>query len=75
MSKSSNIKITNPVLPGFHPDPSICRVGDDFYIATSSFEYYPGVPIYHSRNLADWNLLSYALTRESQLDMRGNPKS
>jgi xylan 1,4-beta-xylosidase len=38
MSKSSNIKITNPVLPGFHPDPSICRVGDDFYIATSSFE-------------------------------------
>jgi xylan 1,4-beta-xylosidase len=75
MSKSSNIKITNPVLPGFHPDPSICRVGDDFYIATSSFEYYPGVPIYYSRNLADWNLLSYALTRESQLDMRGNPKS
>lgn len=46
--------ITNPILPGFHPDPSICRVGEDFYLVTSTFEYFPGLPIYHSKNLADW---------------------
>ena len=41
----------NPVIPGFHPDPSICRVGEDYYVVTSSFEYFPRVPIYHSRDL------------------------
>jgi beta-xylosidase len=41
----------NPVLPGFHPDPSVCRVGSDYYLVTSSFEYFPGVPIFHSRDL------------------------
>ncbi|AHC15870.1 glycoside hydrolase family 43 protein [Salinispira pacifica] len=75
MSQNSELLIQNPVLTGFHPDPSICRVGDDFYIANSSFEYYPGVPIHHSKNLQDWKLIGYALTRESQLMMRGNPKS
>lgn len=49
--------ITNPILPGFHPDPSICRVGEDFYLVTSTFEYFPGLPIYHSKNLADWQLI------------------
>lgn len=39
----------NPVIPGFHPDPSICRVGDDFYLVTSSFQYFPGVPIFHTK--------------------------
>jgi xylan 1,4-beta-xylosidase len=75
MKITGEIRIQNPVLPGFHPDPSICRVGDDFYIATSSFEYFPGVPIHHSRDLVNWELVGYALTRESQLNMRGNPKS
>ena len=42
----------NPILRGFHPDPSVCRVGDDFYLAVSSFEYFPGIPIYHSRRNA-----------------------
>jgi xylan 1,4-beta-xylosidase len=67
--------IQNPVLPGFHPDPSILRVGRDYYIATSTFEWWPGVRIHHSRDLVHWQHLSYALTRKSQLDMRGNPDS
>lgn len=75
MNIPETFSIKNPVLPGFHPDPSICRVEDDFYVATSTFEYYPGVAIHHSRNLTDWTLAAYALTRSSQLDMRGNPPS
>jgi len=67
--------IVNPILPGFNPDPSICRVGEDYYIATSTFEWYPGVQIYHSKNLADWNLVARPLNRAQQLDMRGNPDS
>ncbi|HMQ57665.1 MAG TPA: family 43 glycosylhydrolase, partial [Rhizobiaceae bacterium] len=67
--------IRNPILPGFNPDPSICRVGDDYYIATSTFEWYPGVQIHHSRDLANWTLVTRPLTRASQLDMRGNPDS
>ncbi|QLH81876.1 glycoside hydrolase family 43 protein [Halosimplex pelagicum] len=61
---------TNPVLPGFHPDPSVCRVDDAFYLTTSSFEYVPGLPIYRSENLVDWEPIGHALTRESQLDTR-----
>lgn len=75
MLDTNNIKIQNPVLTGFHPDPSICLVGDDFYIATSTFEYFPGVAIHKSRNLQDWTLCSYALTRKEQLNMEGNPSS
>jgi len=56
----------NPIIQGFNPDPSICRVGNDFYIVNSSFEFYPGVPIYHSKNLVNWNLIGYCLTRRSQ---------
>jgi len=63
--------IHNPVLTGFNPDPSICRVGEDYYIATSTFEWFPGVQIHHSRDLAHWRLLGRALDRTSQLDMRG----
>jgi len=59
----------NPILPGFYPDPSICRVGDDYYLATSSFEYFPGVPIFHSRDLVHWRQLGHALTRDSQLSL------
>ena len=67
--------ITNPILPGFNPDPSICRVGEDYYIATSTFEWYPGVQIHHSRDLVNWTLVKRPLDRASQLDMRGNPDS
>ena len=60
---------TNPVIPGFNPDPSICRAGDDFYLVTSSFEFFPGVPVYHSRNLVNWELIGYCLTRKEQLPL------
>ena len=67
--------IRNPILRGFNPDPSICRVGEDYYIATSTFEWYPGVQIHHSRDLANWRLVRRPLDRASQLDLRGDPDS
>ncbi len=67
--------IQNPILPGFHADPSICRVGDDYYIATSTFEWWPAVRIHHSRDLVNWRHAAYAVTRSSQLDLRGHPDS
>lgn len=67
--------ISNPILPGFHPDPSIVRVGNDYYIATSTFEWYPGVCIYHSSDLVNWELIARPLDRTDVLDMRGNPDS
>ncbi|GHV67005.1 glycoside hydrolase 43 family protein [Spirochaetia bacterium] len=59
----------NPVIPGFNPDPSICRDGEDFYLVTSSFEFFPGVPIYHSKNLVNWECIGHCLTRPSQLPL------
>lgn len=67
--------VRNPILPGFNADPSIVRVGGDYYIATSTFEWYPGVQIHHSRDLANWELATRPLSRQSQLDMRGDPDS
>ncbi|NLW97925.1 MAG: glycoside hydrolase family 43 protein, partial [Xanthomonadaceae bacterium] len=67
--------VPNPVLRGFHPDPSIVRVGDDYYIATSTFEWWPGVAIAHSRDLVHWRTVRPAITRASQLDLRGRPNS
>lgn len=61
----------NPIIPGYNPDPSICRVGDDFYIVNSTFEFFPGVPIYHSTNLVNWELIGHCLTRRSQLELEG----
>ncbi|KAK8127562.1 glycosyl hydrolase family 43 [Apiospora sp. TS-2023a] len=68
-------QVRNPILPGFNPDPSILRVGSDYYIATSTFEWFPGVQIHHSKDLANWELVTRPLTRKSQLDMRGDPDS
>lgn len=62
--------IQNPILPGFYPDPSICRVGDDFYMVTSSFTYFPGVPVFHSRDLQHWEQIGHVLTRPEQLPVR-----
>lgn len=58
-----SITLHNPLLPGFYPDPSICRVDDDFYMVTSSFSYFPGVPIFHSRDLAHWEQIGHVLDR------------
>lgn len=67
--------IRNPILPGFHADPSICRVGRTLFIATSTFEWYPGVRIYASEDLANWRFVAAPLNRAKLLDMRGNPDS
>lgn len=61
----------NPILPGWNSDPSICRVGSDYYIVTSSFAYFPGVPIYHSKDLINWEQIGFALDRPSQLPLDG----
>ena len=65
----------NPVLRGFHPDPSILRVGNDYYLAASTFQWFPGVQLYHSTDLVNWEEMKHPLRRVSQLDMRGNPNS
>lgn len=57
---------TNPILPGGYPDPSICRVGDNFYLVNSSFEYFPGLPLHHSPDLVNWELVGYGLHRPEQ---------
>jgi xylan 1,4-beta-xylosidase len=59
----------NPVIQGFYPDPSVCRVGDDFYLVTSSFEYFPGIPLFHSRDLVNWRQIGHCLTTAGQLDL------
>jgi beta-xylosidase len=58
------------LLPGHNPDPTILRDGDDYYVVTSTFEYFPGLAIYHSADLTEWTLLGHALDRPSQLNMR-----
>ncbi len=62
-------QIQNPILEGFYPDPSICRVSDDYYLVTSTFSYAPGVPIFHSKDLMHWNQIGHVLERESQLKL------
>ncbi|MFM2321808.1 MAG: hypothetical protein RL612_955 [Actinomycetota bacterium] len=59
--------LPNPLIPGFNPDPSVVRVGDDYYLCTSSFEYLPGLPIYHSKDFIHWNLIGHVVTTEHQL--------
>lgn len=59
----------NPLLPGFHPDPSVCRAGADYYLVCSSFEYFPGVPLFHSRDLVHWRQLGNVLDRPGQLTL------
>lgn len=61
----------NPVIPGFHPDPSIVRVGDDFYAVTSTFSWFPGLPILHSTDLVNWRIIGNAIDRPGQLDFSG----
>ena len=61
----------NPVLPGFHPDPAVLRVGDDFYLTTSTFGWYPGLPVFHSRDLVNWKLIGHAIDRPGLLDFAG----
>ncbi|MBE5803588.1 MAG: glycoside hydrolase family 43 protein [Clostridiales bacterium] len=62
-------ELVNPLLPGFYPDPSICRVEDDFYMVTSTFSYFPGVPVFHSRDLRYWEQIGHVLDRPEQLPL------
>lgn len=66
-----SILYQNPVIRGFNPDPSICRVGEDFFLVTSTFEYFPGVPVFKSRNLVNWTLTGHCLTTKEQLPLEG----
>lgn len=75
MSENVTNIIRNPVLRGFNPDPSFVRVGDDYYITTSTFEWFPGVCIHHSKDLVHWRLIGHVLTRASLVDLRGVPNS
>ena len=61
----------NPVVPGFHPDPSVCRAGDTFYLVNSSFQYFPGVPIFQSKDMVHWQQIGNVLDRESQIPLKG----
>lgn len=67
--------IHNPILPGFNPDPCICRKGNDYYLAVSSFEWMPGIPVYHSRDLKNWELYTHVLTDEARADLRKLPSA
>ena len=63
------MKYENPIIRGFNPDPSICRVGEDYYLVTSSFEYFPGIPVYHSRDLVNWTLIGNCIDRPGMLPL------
>lgn len=68
---ASALSYQNPIIPGFHPDPSVCRVGDTFYLVNSSFQYFPGVPIFQSKDLVHWQQIGNVLDRNSQLPLKG----
>ena len=67
----SGTRFRNPILPGSHPDPSVCRVGPDYYLVTSTFEWFPGLPVFHSRDLVHWRPLGHVLDRPDQLPLDG----
>ena len=62
---------SNPILSGFYPDPSICRVDKDYYLVNSTFAYFPGIPVFHSRDLVNWKLLGHVMSRPEQMDLTG----
>lgn len=68
---SSQLTYNNPILSGFYPDPSICRVDDNYYIVNSSFAYFPGLPVFHSKDLVNWKQIGHAMDRPEQLDLEG----
>lgn len=72
--KEENL-LRNPVIPGFYPDPSICRVGEDYFLVNSSFEYFPGVPLFHSKDLIHWKQIGNVLNRKTQLNLENVPPS
>ena len=67
--------IQNPIFPGFNPDPCICRKGEDYYVAVSTFEWFPGIPVYHSKDLKNWELLTHVLTDDEEVDLKKLPSA
>ena len=67
--------ITNPIIPGFNPDPCICRKGEDYYLVVSTFEWMPGLPVYHSRDLKHWELYSHVITDDEKVDLKKLPSA
>ncbi|WP_313076182.1 glycoside hydrolase family 43 protein [Lacrimispora sp.] len=67
--------LKNPIFPGFNPDPCICKAGDDYYVIVSSFEWMPGLPIYHSKDLKNWELYTHVIRNEKQADLRKLPSA
>nr|WP_262403716.1 family 43 glycosylhydrolase [Actinomadura sp. CNU-125] len=67
-------RFRNPILPGCHPDPSICRVGGDYYLVTSTFEWFPGLPVFHSRDLVHWRPIGHALDRPDSFRWTASPR-
>jgi xylan 1,4-beta-xylosidase len=63
------MRLASPLIPGFNPDPSITRVGDHYYLVTSTFEFLPGLPVYRSADLVEWTLIGHVVTRVGQLQM------
>lgn len=66
------ITYNNPIIPGFYSDPGVCCVGDDYYIVNSTFEYFPGVPVFHRKDLINWEQIGYCITRTTQLPIAPN---
>ena len=64
-------EFTNPILSGFYPDPSICRVGSDYYLVNSTFAYFPGIPVFHSKDMVNWELIGHVMDRPEQMDLDG----
>ena len=71
----AQVILKNPILPGFYPDPAICKVGTDYYMVTSTFVYFPGIPIFHSKDLQNWTQIASAIDRPSQMDFMGEQVS
>lgn len=71
----AQMTLRNPILPGFYPDPAICKVGTDYYLVTSTFVYFPGIPVLHSKDLKNWKQIGSAIDRPSQMDFMGEQVS
>ena len=70
-TRRATLANAHPLIPGYHPDPSICRVGNEYYIVNSSFQYFPGVPVFKSSDMKHWEQIGNVLNRNSQLPLKG----
>jgi alpha-N-arabinofuranosidase len=68
---AQSITLVNPILTGFYPDPSIVQVGSDYYLINSTFSYFPGIPVFHSKDLKNWKQIGNVISRTSQMDFMG----